>query len=148
MPTLSRFFTTTTLFIFVLTSLCQGAGIADLNSTLSSAMQKLVDDKVISGVVCLVETRDGKNVTVTTGYSDLANKKPMSPDSLFWIASMTKPVTSVAVLLLQDEGKLNVDDPVEKYLPEFKKQWLVKESTKEQQTLVPAPRPITLRDLL
>src|SRR5436309_620113 len=72
----------------------------------------------------------------------------MSSETLFWIASMTKPITAVAVLMLQDEGKLSVEDTVEKYLPEFKKQWLVKEAGKEQQVLVPAPRPITIRDLL
>ena len=44
----------------------------------------------------------------------------MRPDAIFWIASMTKPITATAVLMLQDEGRLSVDDPVEKYLPEFK----------------------------
>ena len=54
-----------------------------------------------------------------TGSADLAAKRPMAPDTLFWIASMTKPVTGVAVLMLQDEGKLKVTDPVSKYLPGF-----------------------------
>ena len=72
----------------------------------------------------------------------------MRTDSVFWIASMTKPITAVAVLRLQDEGKLSVEDPVEKYLPEFKGQWLVSEKSKDRQVLVLAPRPITLRDLL
>jgi CubicO group peptidase (beta-lactamase class C family) len=49
----------------------------------------------------------------------VASKRPMTPDTLFWIASMTKPVTGVALLMLQDEGKLSVTDPVAKYLPEF-----------------------------
>jgi CubicO group peptidase (beta-lactamase class C family) len=51
----------------------------------------------------------------------------MRTDSLFWIASMTKPITATAVLMLQDEGKLSVEDPVEKYLPEFKNQWLIQD---------------------
>src|SRR6185295_14889461 len=55
----------------------------------------------------------------TTGFEDVATKRPMTADTLFWIASMTKPVTGVAILMLQDEGKLNVADPVAKYLPEF-----------------------------
>ncbi|HXJ73729.1 MAG TPA: serine hydrolase domain-containing protein, partial [Candidatus Dormibacteraeota bacterium] len=54
-----------------------------------------------------------------TGLADVAAKRPMSPDTLFWIASMTKPITGAAILMLQDEGKLNVNDPVAKYLPEF-----------------------------
>src|SRR5207247_348346 len=55
----------------------------------------------------------------STGYADAATKVPMTPDTLFWIASMTKPVTGVAVLMLQEEGKLAVSDPVAKYIPEF-----------------------------
>ena len=51
------------------------------------------------------------------GFADLAAGKPMRPDNLFWIASMTKPVTATAVLMLQEEGRLSVDDPVAKYLP-------------------------------
>ncbi len=54
------------------------------------------------------------------GKADIAEDKPMRPDTIFWIASMTKPITGAAVLMLQDEGKLSVDDQVEKYLPEFK----------------------------
>ncbi|HWQ90424.1 MAG TPA: serine hydrolase domain-containing protein, partial [Clostridia bacterium] len=55
----------------------------------------------------------------STGFADIESKKPFTSDTLFWIASMTKPVTGVAVLMLQDEGKLDVSDPVAKYLPEF-----------------------------
>jgi CubicO group peptidase (beta-lactamase class C family) len=55
----------------------------------------------------------------TSGFADIASKRPMTPDTLFWIASMTKPVTATAILMLQDEGKLSVNDPVAKYIPEF-----------------------------
>lgn len=72
----------------------------------------------------------------------------MREDDLFWIASMTKPMAAVCVLMLQNEGKLSVEDPVEKHLPEFKGQWLVNEASKERRVLVPAPRAITIRDLL
>src|ERR1051326_8869157 len=124
------------------------AELANLNDTLAPAMQRLVAEQVISGAVTLVETREGKTVVNCSGYADMANRKTMLPSTLFWIASMTKPITAVAVLMLQDEGKLNVEDAVEKYLPEFKKQWLIKQASNEQQVLVPAPRPITIRDLL
>ena len=56
----------------------------------------------------------------TIGKANIAENKPMRPDTIFWIASMTKPITATAVLMLQDEGKLSIDDPVEKHLPEFK----------------------------
>jgi CubicO group peptidase (beta-lactamase class C family) len=72
----------------------------------------------------------------------------MRPDNLFWIASMTKPITASAVLMLQDEARLSVDDPVEKYLPEFKNQWLIEGRSDDKLALVRPARPIRLRDLL
>ena len=84
-----------------------------------SALQRFVDAQDISGAVTVVATKDKILDLDAIGLADIAQKKPMAPDSLFWIASMTKPVTAVAVLMLQDEGKLNVKDPVEKYIPEF-----------------------------
>jgi len=111
-------------------------------------MKAFVDDGTISGAVTLVATRDRVLSLDVVGQADLANQKPMREDSLFWIASMTKPIAAVAVLMLQDEGKLNVEDPVEKYLPEFKNQWLVKERSSNTLTLARPARPITVRDLL
>jgi CubicO group peptidase (beta-lactamase class C family) len=111
-------------------------------------MQQFVDDHTISGVVTLV-ARHGQLISLeAVGFSDLAARKPMRLDSLFWIASMTKPITATALLLLRDEGKLSVDDPVEKYLPEFNGQWVIENRASNVMTLKPSPRPITLRDLL
>jgi CubicO group peptidase (beta-lactamase class C family) len=111
-------------------------------------MQRFVDDRTIAGAVTLV-ARPGQVVALdAVGFADLTNKTPMRADSLFWIASMTKPITAVAVLMLQDEGRLSVDDPVEKHLPEFKNQWLVQERTSNSVTLVRPARAITIRDLL
>ncbi|HTD86060.1 MAG TPA: serine hydrolase domain-containing protein [Candidatus Binatia bacterium] len=111
-------------------------------------MQKFVDDGTVSGAVTLVAHK-GEIVSVeAVGLADIANKKPMRPDSLFWIASMTKPITATAIMILQDEGKLSVDDPVEKYLPEFKNQWLIDSKSGDTMTLKKAPRTIMLRDLL
>lgn len=73
----------------------------------------------IAGAVTVVAGRDGLRHLECTGLADVGARKPMTPDTVFWIASMTKPVTAVAVLMLQDEGKLHVGDPVSKYLPEF-----------------------------
>src|SRR6266404_1201200 len=84
-----------------------------------AAMQTAVDAHDISGAVTVVVTKDKLLHLETTGFADLAGNKPMQPDSQFWIASMTKPVTAVAVLMLQDEGKLDVAAPIEKYIPEF-----------------------------
>ena len=70
-------------------------------------------------------------------------RQPIPKDALFWIASMSKPITAMGIMLLVDDGKLSVDDPVEKHLPEFGGQMLAgKDGLKKPS------RPITVRDLL
>jgi CubicO group peptidase (beta-lactamase class C family) len=86
---------------------------------IGAAMQEMVAKNEIAGAVTVVVARDKVLHLESTGLADVAAKRPMTPDTLFWIASMTKPVTGTAVLMLQDEGKLNVADTVAKYLPEF-----------------------------
>jgi CubicO group peptidase (beta-lactamase class C family) len=85
----------------------------------ATAMQEMVAKNEVAGAVTVVVTKDKILDLESTGLADVATKRPMTPDTLFWIASMTKPTTGTAVLMLQDEGKLNVADPVAKYLPEF-----------------------------
>lgn len=88
-------------------------------SGIGSAMQSCVDQSEIAGAVTVVATKEGIAHLESTGYANIATKTPMRPDTLFWIASMTKPITGVAILMLQDDGLLNVADPVAKYIPEF-----------------------------
>ena len=83
------------------------------------ALQPFVDNHEIAGAVTLVADKDKVLAVDTVGFCDLAAKTPMRADNLFAIASMTKPVTTTAVLMLQEEGKLSVDDPVAKYVPEL-----------------------------
>jgi CubicO group peptidase (beta-lactamase class C family) len=85
----------------------------------TAAMQDMVTRQEVAGTVTLVVSQDQTLHLACNGYADVATKRPMAPDTLGWIASMTKPVTGVAIMMLQDEGKLNVADPVAKYLPEF-----------------------------
>jgi CubicO group peptidase (beta-lactamase class C family) len=73
----------------------------------------------VAGAVTVVVAKGEVLHRGATGLADVAAGRPMGTDALFWIASMTKPATGAAVLMLQDEGKLRVDDPVAKYLPEF-----------------------------
>ena len=111
-------------------------------------MKAFVDDREISGSVTLV-ARHGQIASLeAVGLSDIENQRKMRIDDLFWIASMTKPITATAILMLQDEGKLSVDDPVEKHLPEFEGQWMIETQSSERITMTEAPRSITLRDLL
>ena len=108
-------FTTILALSATLTATAQNSKLPGIDS----AMQALIARNEVAGAVTTVVTKDKVLDLETIGYADVAAKRPMSTDTLFWIASMTKPVTGVAVLMLQDEGKLSVADPVAKYLPEF-----------------------------
>lgn len=85
----------------------------------SRAMQAFVDDGTVAGVVTLVGRSDRLLHLEALGLRDREAQDPLRPDDLFWIASMTKPMTATALMILQDEGRLSVDDPVSQYLPEF-----------------------------
>ena len=86
---------------------------------IGTAMEEMIAKREIAGAVTAVVSTAGIQHLETSGFSDAAAKRPMTADTLFWIASMTKPVTGAAILMLQDDGKLTVSDPVAKYLPEF-----------------------------
>src|SRR5579859_7030711 len=85
-------------------------------------MQTFVDDGELAGAVTVVGRKDGVIHLEAVGALNLESKEPMSKNALFRIASMTKPITAIGIMILVDEGKLAVADPVEKYLPEFRGQ--------------------------
>jgi CubicO group peptidase (beta-lactamase class C family) len=116
-------------------------------SRIGPKMQEFVDQSEIAGAVTLVGRHDGVASLEAVGYRDLDKKIPMRTDSLFRIASMTKPMTAIGIMILADEKRLSVDDPVEKYLPEFRGMKL-KTGGSGPATLAKPSRPITLRDLL
>ena len=92
---------------------------ADRLTAIDERMKEYVDQYQASGVVTLV-ARDGVIVHHSAiGQADLAQQKPMRKDTIFAIASMTKPITATGLMILQDEGKLSIEDPVSKYIPEF-----------------------------
>jgi CubicO group peptidase (beta-lactamase class C family) len=82
-------------------------------------LQPLVNNHTIAGAVTLVANRDRIVSLQAVGYRDISNKAPMPTNAMFWIASTSKPLTATAVMMLVDEGKISLNDPVEKYLPEF-----------------------------
>jgi CubicO group peptidase (beta-lactamase class C family) len=112
-----------------------------------AAMQKFVDDGDLSGAVTVVGRKDGIVAFDAVGQRDLAAKAPMTKDTLFRIASMTKPVTAIGIMILADEGKLSPDDDVAKHLPEFTNQKLLAQGI-EDVLLRKPKRPVKLRDLL
>jgi CubicO group peptidase (beta-lactamase class C family) len=87
---------------------------------LADVLKPFVDRHTLAGAVVLVADKDKILDLEAVGFADIENSTLMGTDSLFWIASMSKPITALALMLLVDEGKVNLDDPVEKYLPEFK----------------------------
>jgi CubicO group peptidase (beta-lactamase class C family) len=109
-----------------------------------SVLAPFVQREELAGAVALVANK-AKVLDVTTiGFADLEAKKPMQADTVFWIASQSKGITAAAVMMLVDEGKLSLDDPVEKYLPEFKDQKVAA----GKEAAVARARSITIRDLL
>ena len=113
-----------------------------------TTVQHDIDDKRIAGAVTLI-VRHGKVAWFKAqGMADREAAKPMPTDAMFRICSMTKPITSVAVMMLYEEGKFLLDDPVSKYLPEFKNpRVLVKPASGAPYTIT-ATKEITIRDLL
>ncbi|HZZ80895.1 MAG TPA: serine hydrolase domain-containing protein [Gemmataceae bacterium] len=90
------------------------------NKGVASAVKPFVDDGNVAGAVMLVADKDKVLDVESIGWADIANMVRMPLDAIFWIASMSKPITAAALMILVDEGKVNLDDPVEKYIPEFK----------------------------
>jgi CubicO group peptidase (beta-lactamase class C family) len=153
-------------FLCVAISLLAGAqtpaapvpGIAP--DAIQTYLQPLANNHTIAGAVTLVATADKTVYLKATGYRDLSSREPMPENALFWIASTSKPMTATAFMMLVDEGKINLDDPVEKYLPEFKGQKVGphhpdaaanapgESAPKASTELVPAAHPIRIREIL
>lgn len=112
------------------------------------AVQHGIDDKRIAGAVTLVVRHGRVAWFKAQGMMDREAGKPMSPDAMFRICSMTKPITSVAVMMLYEEGRFLLDDPVSKYLPEFKNAKVLVKPASGDPYSIPATKQITIRDLL
>src|SRR6266536_96829 len=112
-------------------------------------MKSFVDRGTIAGCVTLVSRHGAIASLEAVGYTDLDRKKPMRTDAIFQIHSMTKPITATGIMLLMEEGKLALSDPVEKHLPEFRGMWVIESQDAGKTRALRRPsRPITVRDLL
>jgi CubicO group peptidase (beta-lactamase class C family) len=118
------------------------------SKAIAAAVQPFVDSHSLAGAVALVADKDKVLTEVAVGYSDVNMLQKMMTDALFWIASMSKPITAAAVMMLVDEGKVKLDDPVEKYLPEFKGQMVNVAKEKGKVELQAPKHPITIREIL
>jgi CubicO group peptidase (beta-lactamase class C family) len=114
----------------------------------SVALQPFVDSKSLAGAVVLVADKDKVLAHESVGFADIARMLSMPLDAIFWIASMTKPITGAALMILVDDGKVKLDDPIEKYLPEFKGHWMIVEQDKDRLILSKPKRLVTVRDVM
>ncbi len=117
-------------------------------AAIPARLQRFVDEEQIAGAVTVVGNASGIVRLDAVGLRDREAQQSMTRETLFRIASMTKPITAIAIGQLVDEGKLSFDDPVEKYLPAFQGQMLVASKSSDATTLKRPSRPITIRDLL
>jgi len=123
---------------------------AEKLNRIDQTVQDYVNKKWLNGAVIIVYRNNKLAYYKALGYDDAEKKTPMKKDEIFRIASQTKAITSVAVMMLYEEGKFLLDDAVSNYIPEFKKQQVLDKfnETDSTYTTVPAKREITIRDLL
>ncbi|HZZ72175.1 MAG TPA: serine hydrolase domain-containing protein [Pirellulales bacterium] len=119
-----------------------------LRHDVRAALQKFVDHQDLAGAIGVVGTSQGVVCLEPVGKLTLDSESPLAADAIFRIASMTKPITALGLMQLVEQGKLAVDDPVEKYLPEFQGQMLVAEKSADSLTLKRPRHPILIRELL
>jgi CubicO group peptidase (beta-lactamase class C family) len=123
---------------------------ADRLNRIDSMLIQSINDKWIAGAVGLI-ARDGKIIyNRSFGVSDLESKTPMQTDAIFRIASQTKAIVSIGLMMLFEEGKFLLDEPVSKYIPEFANPKVLDKFNEKDSTFttVPAKREVTIRDLL
>ena len=116
-------------------------------SELRDILQANVDNGSVPGAVGLV-ARDGRVEVQAAGSAGVQGSAPMAGDSIFRIASMTKPITAAAVMMLVEDGRIALDDPVGPWLPELASPVVVRTPASPVDDVVPAARPITVADLL
>ena len=114
-----------------------------------AAMQPYLDSYKLAGVIGIIADKNGEvHYRNILGYADVEGKKPMREDNVFWIASMTKMFAGASIMMLVDEGKVSLDDPVTRFIPQLEK-WMVVEERDPSHVLLKAlVHPVTVRHLL
>ena len=114
---------------------------------LHGAARQAVETGEVAGAITLIH-RKGETLVDVVGHKDKEGSARLGRDSIFRIASMSKPITAAAAMILVEEGKLRLDEPVDRLLPELANRQVLKDLNGPLDETVPARRPITLRDLL
>src|SRR5579872_5488127 len=119
------------------------------SSEVTLAMKPYFDQYKLAGVIGIIADKTGKvHYKNLLGYADVEAKKPISEDNVFWIASMTKMFAGASIMMLVDEGKVSLDDPATKFIPQLSKWMVVEEKDQAHVLLKPLVRPVTIRHLL
>jgi len=119
-----------------------------LTSPLTQAIQPFIDSHSLAGAVMVVADREKVLEISAVGYADIAAQKAMPTDAFFWIASQSKPIAATALMMLVEEGRVDLDDPVAKYLPELSNLWVKEEASEDRMVLAKLTTPITVRQVL
>jgi CubicO group peptidase (beta-lactamase class C family) len=115
----------------------------------TAAMQPYLDSYKLAGIIAIIADKNGKvHYKNLLGYADVEAKKPIREDNVFWIASMTKMFAGASIMMLADEGKVSLDDPVTKFIPQLEKWRVVEEKDESHVLLKPLGRPVTVRHVL
>jgi CubicO group peptidase (beta-lactamase class C family) len=129
-------------------NMTESATVTSSPPNIAKALQPFVERGTMAGAVTVVATKDKLLSLDAIGYADLAAQKPMTTEDVFWIASMTKPMTATAFMTLVEKGLIGIEDPVEQYLPEFKGQMVIAEKDDDHILLKKPRHPITVREIL
>ncbi len=115
----------------------------------TAALQPYLDHYKLAGAIGIIADKTGKvHYKNLLGYADVEAQKPISEDNVFWIASMTKMFAGASIMMLVDEGKVSLDDPVTRFIPQLKKWMVVEENDESHILLKPPVHPVTIRHLL
>ncbi|MGC4044304.1 MAG: serine hydrolase domain-containing protein [Armatimonas sp.] len=115
----------------------------------TKALQPYLDSYKMAGIIGIIADRQGKvHYKNLIGYADVEAKKTITEDNVFWVASMTKMFAGASIMMLVDEGKVSLDDPVTKFLPQLSKWMVVEEKDADHVVLKPLVRPVTIRHIL
>src|SRR5256885_2357028 len=113
---------------------------------ITAAIQPYLDHYKLAGFIGIIADKTGKvHYKNLVGYADVEAKKPISEDNVFWIASMSKMFVGASIMMLVDEGKVSLDDPVTKFIPQLNKWMVVDEKDQEHVLLKPPARAVTIR---
>jgi len=130
------------------TALAQQSGSNSILPLIPQRMEHFISEKTVAGAVTLVSHGDKVVEFDALGMADIEASRPMQKDAIFQIMSMTKPVTAIGIMMLAEQGKLALRDPVEQYLPEFRGQRVAAKVGPDSARMSTPDHPITIRDLL